>query len=63
MITRVNYVKINPFQEPEVMVGGLSLRALLEYIKNGDMPGLKGFLANKHVQVNFYSFAQYRSGG
>jgi hypothetical protein len=34
------------------MVGGLSLRALLEYIKNGDMPGLKGFLANKHVQVS-----------
>jgi hypothetical protein len=38
------------------MVGGLSLRALLEYIKNGDMPGLKGFLANKHVQVNQDSF-------
>ena len=35
------------------MVGGLSLRALLDYIKDGDMAGLKGFLSNKHVQVIF----------
>ena len=41
------------FEEPEVMVGGLSLRALLDYIKDGDMAGLKGFLSNKHVQVIF----------
>ena len=34
------------------MSNGLSLRALLDYIHNDDINGLKGFLINKHVQVN-----------
>ena len=34
------------------MSNGLSLRALLDYINNEDINGLKGFLLNKHVQVS-----------
>jgi len=44
--------KLNERRDSEVMTAGLSLRALLEYVQNDNLTGLKGFLLNKHVQID-----------
>jgi len=46
--------KFNPDgkRDTEVMTAGLSLSSLLDYVHNDNLTGLKGFLLNKHVQID-----------